>query len=165
MQVHEGDILTVEKGIIVHGCNCQGRMGSGLAKVIRDKWPTVYGEYRTIYMRSGLFLGDIISLASTRFDINPDYVNAFAQELPENVIVVNAMTQYDYGRDKNVVYVDYDAIVAAFARVKILAKATGLPVHFPKIGAGLANGDWDIILPSILNTLGHDIEKHLWVLP
>lgn len=168
MEVHEGDLLSVDRGIIVHGCNCQGVMGSGIAKAIREKWPVVYDAYESHYYNCDdtLYLGDIVTVAS--YDCNDDwypYINNYTTDLPAELIVVNAMTQFDYGRDKNVVYVDYDAITAAFARVKILARETKLPVHFPRIGAGLANGDWDEIRTRIINTLGHDIEKHLWVLP
>ena len=35
-----GNILDA-KGIIMHGCNAQGVMGSGLAKDIRERWPAV----------------------------------------------------------------------------------------------------------------------------
>lgn len=58
-------------------------------------------------------------------------------------MVVNLMTQEDYGRDPYRVYVDYDAISRGFEAVLApLALDTGLPVYFPKIGCGLANGDW-----------------------
>ena len=40
------DITTVETGVIVHGVNCQGAMGSGVALAILKKWPTVYSEYK-----------------------------------------------------------------------------------------------------------------------
>ena len=38
----KGDILNVTEGIIVQQVNCFGVMGAGLAKQIRDKWPSVY---------------------------------------------------------------------------------------------------------------------------
>ena len=38
------DILTVEKGVIVHFCNCLGAMG-GLAGAIARKWPIVKESY------------------------------------------------------------------------------------------------------------------------
>ena len=41
----KGDITEIESGIICQQTNCQGVMGSGLAKAIRDKWPKVFDEY------------------------------------------------------------------------------------------------------------------------
>ena len=37
MRIVDGDILDIEKGIIVHQVNCQGVMGAGLAKQIKSK--------------------------------------------------------------------------------------------------------------------------------
>ncbi len=34
-----GDIRCVSSGIIVHGCNAQGVMGSGVALALRTTWP------------------------------------------------------------------------------------------------------------------------------
>ena len=42
----KGDILDVTEGFIVQQVNCFGVMGAGLAKQIRDKWPSVYNRYQ-----------------------------------------------------------------------------------------------------------------------
>lgn len=160
---HIGDLLSVEEGIIVHGCNCEGVMGSGIAKSIRDKWPEVYTIYKEYERRIGLFLGSIQSIPvdeTVLLDIN--HYSFGTLNLPDKIIVVNAMTQNTFGRDPAIVYVDYDAISACFAQIKILAKKTGLPVHFPLIGCGLANGDWEEVSSRIEAALGPDIEKHVW---
>ena len=75
------------------------------------------------------------------------------------------MTQFDYGRDKGTVYVDYDAVFAAFARVSLIARDTGLTVHFPLIGCGLANGDWNEVSLAIKTAMPKDAQMVLWKLP
>ena len=35
------DITKATEQVIAHGCNCQGRMGAGVAKAIARKWPKV----------------------------------------------------------------------------------------------------------------------------
>ena len=45
IKIIEGNILNAEEDIICHQVNCRGKMGSGLAKQIRDKYPDVYKEY------------------------------------------------------------------------------------------------------------------------
>ena len=40
------DITKSNADYICHQVNCQGVMGSGVAKAIRDKWPQVYEEYK-----------------------------------------------------------------------------------------------------------------------
>lgn len=168
---HEGDLLTLEKGILVHGCNCLGAMGSGIAELIRRKWPEVYEEYKERENEVGLFLGDIVAVAGGDFYgsfsgiVEKGVVVVGTATIPPEVIVVNAMTQFNTAGSADDVVVDYDAISAAFSRIKILARDTGLPVHFPLIGCGLANGKWEEVAPRIEAALGPDIEKHLWILP
>ena len=168
IQKHVGNLLDVPKGIIVHGCNCQGVMGSGVALAIKKKWPEVYHVYAEEYEEVGyLRLGSIMSISAPIMGaFNGDEVDYWSKlgNIPEGIIVVNAMTQFDMAKFATDVAVDYDAITACFAQIKILAKATGLPVHFPLIGCGLANGDWNEVAPRIETALGSDIEKHLWVL-
>ena len=175
IEVVEGDILGLQRGILVHGCNCHGVMGGGIAKLIRNKWPSVYLAYKYRYEDSGLFLGDTISVSQDSLgevDSSDElraatrkHIQSFTLELPSKLVVVNAMTQYDFGRDPEVVYVDYDALEAAFGRVRLLARDLKLPVHFPMIGCGLANGKWEEVSARIERALGPEVEKTLWVLP
>lgn len=43
-----GDVTAPIRGIIGHGVNCQGVMGSGVALAIRNKFPKAYEEYKTL---------------------------------------------------------------------------------------------------------------------
>lgn len=144
MKVITGDLLTA-KGIIVHGCNCQGVMGSGVAKQIRAKWPVVYDEYKAREYVLGLFLG-----------------NTQIIPVESGVWVVNAMTQECYGKD-GLLYVDYDAVREAFRRIKPWAIIHNVPVNFPLIGCGLAGGEWSVVAPIIEEELGPGVEKILWL--
>lgn len=164
----QGNLLDVSRGILVHGCNCHGVMGSGIARGIREKWPSVYEAYHRYHELVGLRLGDVVTIGhdSRRNEASVSrHLHALSPELPADVIVVNAMTQHDFGRDASRVYVDYDALEAAFSRVAVLARDTGLPVHFPMIGCGLANGQWAEVSARIERALGPNVQKTLWVLP
>lgn len=130
-----GDLMKAVEPFIVHGCNAQGVMGSGVAKLIRDRYPQAYEEYNAAYREQGnhLFLGQTI------------WVNTAPHA------IINAVTQDRYGRDENVVYADYDGIRKAFQSINEAA-VLGKPgfdevtaVALPLIGAGLANGRWSII--------------------
>lgn len=46
VKVIDGDLLTTNANYICHQVNCQGRMGSGVARQIREKYPTVYQWYK-----------------------------------------------------------------------------------------------------------------------
>ena len=58
--VKRGNLFdNVECGHIIHGCNAQGVMGSGVAAIIRAKYPMAYKTY--IYQAdTGYILGEVI---------------------------------------------------------------------------------------------------------
>jgi O-acetyl-ADP-ribose deacetylase (regulator of RNase III) len=122
----KGDLLASRESVIAHGCNAQGVMGSGIAKSIRDMYPTAYSDYRAVYEAQGnkLHLGQIVTTRTLERTI------------------LNIISQEYYGRNPNVVYVSYDAIKKAILRINEMGYVR---VAFPKIGAGLANGNWETI--------------------
>ena len=139
----KGNLLAA-KGIIVHGCNAQGVMGSGVAKAIREKWPVTFKKYREHYERYGSRLGAVI----------PVWVDV-------DTLVINGITQEFYGRDGKR-YVDYDAVRSVFKFTRGWAQEWNMPVNFPLIGCGLGGGDWQII-ENIIEEELPGIEKRLWI--
>lgn len=154
IQRHIGNVLTIPSGIIVHGCNAQGVMRSGIARSIRESYPRAYQDYRAVYDECGLRVGQVIFSVVER-----DSAGAPLK------IIANAITQEFHGRDPSVVYVDYEGLARCFMVVRMKAQETGLAVHFPLIGCGLGNGKWPEVSSRIEKTLGDQVEKHLWVLP
>jgi O-acetyl-ADP-ribose deacetylase (regulator of RNase III) len=143
IEYRKGDLLQTEVKHIIHGCNSKGVMGSGVAKVLREKYPRAYQEYNDSYNSYGLELGMII--VSVQDD---------------GKIIHNAITQKDYGRDPSRVYVSYWAIAEVFRKIN----QWGIKeIAMPKIGAGLANGDWNVISAIIENTL-IDTKPYVYVL-
>ena len=156
IEVIKGDVLSIKEGIIVHGCNCQGVMGGGVALSIRNQFPTVYNLYRKQYELQGfLELGTIQTV-----------------NVAPNKYIINAMTQKYFGPGSvtGSTYVSYYAIRECFKQVNEFAAGfidlgNPLAVCFPKIGAGLGGGDWDIIESIIEEELSYPgIEKTLFIL-
>lgn len=151
--------------IMTHGTNCHGRMGSGIAPLIKKLYPEVYEVYRRqFHTEHGLKLGEI-TLASP-------YV-----WLP--FIVVNSNIQNKYRGFRNpdgtiepydAVYCNYDAMRSCFQLINKRAIAVlgvskmPVEVHFPLIGCGLAGGDWEIVSKIIDEELDDRITKVLWKL-
>lgn len=148
MRTLNQDILNETHGIIVQGVNAQGKMGSGIAKQIAIKYPKVYLDYMNKYATDGLRLGDTLTTCIDR-----------------DFFIASGVTQQYYGRDENVVYVDYDAVRTVFQKINTMALMYGLPVKFPLIGCGLANGDWDRVKEIIGSCLDPSIERTLFILP
>lgn len=149
----KGSALSPRNGIIVHGCNAKGVMGSGFAASVKEMYPGAFRVYRQAFEANGLHLGEV------HYYRHPIELDG------SQVIIANAITQENYGRDKSIVYVDYPAVSTCFEDISRLARQTGLPVHFPLVGCGLANGTWPEVAKRIEAALGPDIEKTLWIFP
>jgi len=141
MQIISDDILTITKGVICHQVNCMGKMGSGIALAIRNKWPQVYDDYMEAYNAGQLKLGRVI----------------FTPVISERLIVASLCGQYRYGRGK--CYTDYDAVKVCL--VKILNRYYDMPIYIPyKMSCGLAGGNWNIVSDTINSIIPHAIIVH-----
>lgn len=126
----------VQKHVLVHGVNCVGKFNSGIAKQIRINYPVVYNEYFNYYNNNKLktLLGEINNV-----------------KIGKTGQIVNAFTQQFYGRDPNYVYLNYRALQSCLEKVSDVFP--DCCILLPKIGAGLANGDWNEIEKIIKETL------------
>ena len=154
MIVLNENMLNVTSGILMHGVNCQGVMGSGIAAQIRSKWPVVFTDYEAYISKMmrerGWFPDDFLG-------------EVVLSEVSESLVIASAFTQESFGRDKNRVYVSYYAIERVFMEAAEIAQELGLPLCFPKIGAGLANGSWEKISEIISKVEGMvDVEFRLY---
>jgi O-acetyl-ADP-ribose deacetylase (regulator of RNase III) len=134
----EGDVLNSGEQIVVHGCNCFNTMGSGIAKQVSIEYPEAcLADYDTLP-------GDVDKLGN--------YTTAVGKN---GTRIINAYTQYHYSRVQ--VNADYNAIEKALRHV-----CEDFPEHkviaMPKIGAGLAGGDWNII-EKILETVSNEYDR------
>jgi O-acetyl-ADP-ribose deacetylase (regulator of RNase III) len=137
IEYRHGNLLTATERVLIHGCNAQGAMGSGVAKFLRDKYPKAYADYRREYDAMGLTLGTIVWSA---------------QDTHEKHLVGNAITQEFAGNKPNNRYVSYDAIASVIEEIDTMAMDGAFDaVAMPLIGAGLAQGRWPIIR-SIIET-------------
>ncbi|OQY52285.1 MAG: phosphatase [Desulfobacteraceae bacterium 4572_89] len=140
MRIVKGDLiqkaLAGEFDIILHGCNCFCAMGAGIAKQIRDKFPSAYQADLETEKGDKKKLGN--------------YSKAKIQKNNKTFIIINGYIQYHYSGPG--VLADYNAIDALF--FKIQKKFSGKKIGYPKIGAGLARGDWE----KISSIIDHRLE-------
>lgn len=127
IEYRKGDLFSTEIKYIGHGCNCQGIMGSGVAKIVKEKYPEAFNVYKNRWNTSGLSLGDVIWV-----DTN-------------GKTILNIMTQQNYGRTSNR-FTSYDAIADAMEKINdYFYTVQGGELALPMIGAGLGNGSWEVI--------------------
>ena len=138
----KGNLLGGPEKIIAHGCNALGIMGAGVAKQIKQTYPKAFEVYHQKHGKDGLTLGEVVPWVSAER------------------IVLNMITQQAFGNTPGVVYVDYEQGIRKCMRALENAarrhqQAEAGPfyensvVAMPKIGAGLAGGDWGVIASII----------------
>lgn len=131
----KGDLFAnVNSGLILHGCNAQGVMGSGFAKPFREKYPSAYDIYVADIKTKDVTLGGV----SWCF-------------LYHGLLLGSAITQEFYGKDGRK-YVSYDAIDSCMRDVISEANYMNYNIHMPKIGSVLGGGDWSVISNIIISS-------------
>lgn len=123
----KGDLFETDCDLIAHGVNCKNAFGSGVAGLMSKKYPRAKSMYHEKYEQEGWWLGD----AQFVFQNDGKYV-------------ANCATQdnYGYSGERNA---NYPAIRMCMEKVREFARYKHLSIAIPKIGAGLAGGDWNLI--------------------
>lgn len=134
--------------VILHGCNCFNTMGAGIAKYIKQEFPKAYEVDCKTEKGDKNKLG---TFSAAKIKINE-----------KDLIVCNCYTQYHYNSEDKPV--DYDAIVECMKLLKSKVKNSGKRIGYPKIGCGLAGGNWDIV-SAIIDKYLEGEDHTLVVLP
>lgn len=127
--------------IIAHVCNDIGRWGKGFVLALSKRSPQPELAFRQWYAEResndfGLGAVQLVQIA-------PD------------VWVANMIGQHKVRAkgDDGVAPVRYEAIEEALSKLSRQASDLEASVHMPRIGCGLAGGDWEVIEPLIVNQL------------
>jgi len=140
----KGDLFESTEDLIAHGCNCKGGFASGVAGMMAEKYPAARSSYMYKHRNEGWKLGDV----------------DFAHQ--NRKIIANCATQDNFlPRDK--CHADYNAIRVCMTKVLEYAKLRNLTIAIPKIGAGLAGGDWNLI-ETILEDVFKDYDISVYYL-
>lgn len=128
----KGDITSVTNGLVIHGTNCSGAFGSGVAGAIRVKWPIVYEVFKD-YPPGKHLLGEFVPV-----------------KINDDLHVANCYTQLFFGSDGKR-YASPEAIKKSLTSAYSYAKKHGIKsISLPKIGAGLGGLSWeDEVFPIV----------------
>lgn len=128
--------------IIAHIVNDVGAWGAGFTRALSRKWPSVERTYRR-WASKGLSeqinpeefrLGEIHICWANRGDDNW-------------IAVAHMLAQHGVGTDQR--RVDYEALAICLASLRKRAIEKQARLALPRIGCGLAGGDWSVIGPMI----------------
>lgn len=123
--------------VVVHGCNARGKMNSGVAKAIRERWPEAY-DY---YMSHDKNLGGCQIVRLARSDSCVQYV-------------VNAITQEYYGYD-GAKYASYDAVDECMRKLADYFRKSAFTIAMPRIGCGRGGLEWTVVKEIIQHRLSN----------
>lgn len=141
IEIINGDLLkafdNAEVDSIAHCVNCQGVMGSGIAKQIKSELPLVYTSYRKRWLQEI----DKKVLLGTAQKVIEDYLH-------RDRAVYNLYAQFAYGTEKR--HVNYGAISLCLLNMSQQIHERDTMIGFPyKMCSDRGGADWDIILEMI----------------
>lgn len=113
--------------VLVHCVNDLGVMGAGIARTIAEKWLPLYQSYRLWVKTSTQNLqGKILWV-----------------RVQDDLIVANLVGQEGVGfDDKGNPPIRYESLRKGFSLLEEFGKKTKTSIHMPRIGCGLAGGEW-----------------------
>ena len=131
-------------GIIVHVVNDVGAWGRGFVLAVSHRWPHVRVAYRSNWR--GMKLGDV------------QFVSA-----EEGLVVANLFGQRGIRGGRLGPPIRYGAVRKGLARVAVCARADGAHVSMPRIGCGLAGGNWEVVRGIVEEELdGLEVTVYEW---
>ena len=134
-----GDVTTAESGVIAHVVNNIGLFGAGVAKAIADKWPEVKRDYlhwKGMNNRFHPFSLGHIKLSKV-------------SNLSQDITVAHLLAMNGVKAQWNPNPLDMEALKDCLESVMDVCDSCGFDLHMPKIGSGLAGGNWDEIFEII----------------
>ena len=130
-----GDLLKSDAEYICHQVNCQGVMGSGVAKQIKKEWPAVFNSYQALCNAKAADRSSLMGTVQTA-------------KVDEAKAICNIFGQLYYGRDSQC-YTDVLALKRAFEEIADNV-SIGERIAMPyRIGCGLGGGDWGVVMDML----------------
>ena len=124
--------------IIVHVCNDIGGWGKGLVVAISKRWKMPEQKFRECFKSK-----DNFNLGQVQF-----------VQVEDDLWVANLIGQHKINKDEfGNAPIRYDAILLGLEKVGDFAHEMKATIHMPRIGCGLAGGEWSKIEPLIEKTL------------
>ena len=136
------DIFESGADVICHQVNCQGVMGSGIAKQVREKYPNVYAEYKRLCHKA---------------KDEPSKLLGYPQAILTDIgYIVNIFAQENFGYDGKC-YTDYNALKTSLTLLEneMYNKPIFHTIAIPYLmGCYRGGGDWNVVCKIIEEVFG-----------
>lgn len=144
-----GDLLDSPLKHIVHGCNAQGKMGSGIAKTVKERYPLAYDAYLLGLRKDAAEGYDLLGKDYPWYDSKTGRT------------IHNLITQINYGKDGKK-YAYYSAIAGGLVDIAAVISDQGILsfiespgldkvcLGIPLIGCSLGGLKWEFMETLLL---------------
>ena len=151
--------------VIAHIVNNLGGWGAGFVLALSKRWPEPEAAYR------GWFENDKRQAHSGPQNSTFELGRVQFVSVGPDTIVVNMLAQDGYVGPNNPVAVDYAALRDCLAQVSAeivfdiaIGDHDAVELHMPRIGCGLAGGDWNMVediveevVSDVINVVVYDL--------
>lgn len=134
--------------LIIHICNDAGGWGKGFVLAVSKRWGRPEAAYRAWY-HSREIRPESDMTTTGRFELGQTQIVT----VQPGVAVVNMIAQAGTRTGSKGPPIRYDALALCLRHVRAYAESWRASVHAPRIGTGLAGGDWTRIEPIIQQLL------------
>lgn len=156
--------------IIVHICNDIGGWGKGFVMAISKKWKEPELEYRKWYKNKigeeseNVRFQKILSTDEYSNEKEFKLGNVQFVRVSEDLWIANMISQHKIRRNNNgVPPIRYSSLSKSLARVREFAKEKKANIHMPRIGCGLAGGEWEKVEEIInMELIAHEINTTVY---
>jgi O-acetyl-ADP-ribose deacetylase (regulator of RNase III) len=125
--------------MIAHICNDVGAWGKGFVLALSRRWPEPVQSFKRWY----------------RDRVENDFALGAVQfvQVEDDLWVANLVAQHGIRKKEGVPPIRYQALAQCLEAVAAKAKELNASVHMPRIGCGLAGGEWNHMEAIISKTL------------
>jgi O-acetyl-ADP-ribose deacetylase (regulator of RNase III) len=137
------DIFESGADVICHQVNCQGVMGSGIAKQVREKYPYVYKEYKEFCDKAR---------KEGRSPLGCWQAIQIDEDNPRKYII-NIFAQENFGYDGKC-YTDYKVLRTVFEEIRAATHDFTIAIPY-LMGCHRGGGDWNVVYKMIEEVFGN----------
>jgi len=126
--------------IIAHICNDKGAWGLGFVMALSKQWSKPKSEYQKFIAKY--------------YKNNTDPLGQIQLvQVKKDLWIANMIAQHGFRQLNAKPPIRYDALESCLMKLSWQSPSHAESIHMPRIGAGLAGGDWKIIEPLIEKTI------------
>lgn len=118
--------------MVAHVVNDIGVYGAGFSGAVLKRWPHVYKDFKKMELGTVDF-----RLARSIYSPEKAWLD------PDRIVVAHMCAQKGVGTNK--VRIQYHMLADCLSEIKMLSDGDGFSIHMPRIGCGLAGGDWQVV--------------------